>query len=84
MSSEKEQEKKIGELEHRVLTLAMKLSQYDRLIAHVTYTQFEKDSRMTPEVRDSLESVILGKATVKEWRLVDGKPIEPILNKQDG
>ena len=81
-----EQDRKIKKLEEKVdaietqnITLGMRLNQFYRLIAYNTMIQFKDDTAMTQEAKDKLQRVVLGKALVKEWHIVEGQPIVPVL-----
>ena len=74
-----ETDKRIAQLETQVVTLASRLNQFYRLIAYTTLQQGRASGDLDNNVKLKLERVISGEGHVKEWKIVDGETIEPIL-----
>ncbi len=74
-----ELEKKTDSLESQMIVLGSRLNQFYKLVAYNTFVQYKDDDSVPQEIKDKLENVIRGKSLVKEWRIVEGRPIEPVL-----
>lgn len=75
----KDLQEKVDAIEAQNIVLGSRLNQFYKLIAYNTMIQFKDDDTVKQEIKDKLLKVVLGKALVKEWHIVEGQPIEPIL-----
>lgn len=75
----KKLEEKVDAVESQNIVLGSRLNQFYRLVAYNTMMQFKDDESVPQEIKDKLLKVVTGKALVKEWKIVEGQPIDPIL-----
>jgi len=74
-ASERELREKVRSLEDQLFTMASKLSQFNRVVAHLSLVASKEDrSELDQSEIDDLSDVVLGKKAVDSWRLTDGKP----------
>lgn len=75
----KKLEERVDAIESQNIVLGSRLNQFYRLVAYNTMIQFKDDESVSSETKERLLKVVMGKALVKEWKIVEGQPIEPIL-----
>lgn len=81
-----EKDRKIKKLEEAVdtlqtqnITLGTRINQFYKLTAYTTLGQCKDDDTVSQLIKDKLLKVVLGKAMVADWKIIEGQPIEPLL-----